>query len=144
MCDIQEMSQTCPVFHQCFTCSDNNYKLRYTLAPANVSNITSCVCVITGFPVPNERPRFTLSPVAHDQRDLSYSQLSHHAFQQYQLGGIPEGHSLKSDSGLVTGGTLWDMDGMAQPVRSCTGSPGNQPVNSHTGLLCLRLNKTIK
>ncbi|CAK6952464.1 myomegalin-like isoform X6 [Scomber scombrus] len=88
-----------------------------------------------GFAVPHDKALFTLSPGACNHHDLSsYSQLSHHAFQQYQLSGIPEGHSLKSDSGLVPGGTLWDMDNMAQQVGSFSGSPGHQPVNSHAGV----------
>ncbi|KAM7379228.1 hypothetical protein PAMP_004793 [Pampus punctatissimus] len=88
-----------------------------------------------GFAAPHDKALFTLSPGARNQHDLSsYSQLSHHAFQQYQLSGIPEGHSLKSDSGLVTGGTLWDMDNMAQQVGSFSGSPGHQPGSSHAGV----------
>ncbi|XP_039998702.1 myomegalin-like isoform X3 [Xiphias gladius] len=88
-----------------------------------------------GFEVPHDKPLFTLSPGAQNHHDLSsYSLLSPHAFQQYQLGGIPEGHSLKSDSGLVTGGTLWDMEHMVQPVRSYSGSSGHQPGNSNAGV----------
>ncbi|XP_070701394.1 myomegalin-like isoform X2 [Pempheris klunzingeri] len=88
-----------------------------------------------GFAVPHDAALFTLTPGAHNQHNLSsYSQLSHHAFQQYQLGGIPEGHSLKSDSGLVTGGTLWDMENMVQPVGSYSGSPGHQQGSSHAGV----------
>lgn len=94
-----------------------------------------CVFMVTGFEVPHDKPLFTLSPGAQNHHDLSsYSLLSPHAFQQYQLGGIPEGHSLKSDSGLVTGGTLWDMEHMVQPVRSYSGSSGHQPGNSNAGV----------
>ncbi|XP_070831104.1 myomegalin-like isoform X8 [Chaetodon trifascialis] len=88
-----------------------------------------------GFAVPHDKALFTLSPGAHNQHDLaSYSQLSHHAFQQYQLGGIPEGHSLKSDSGLVPGGSLWDMENMVQHVGSYSGSLGHQQGSSHAGV----------
>ncbi|XP_039671038.1 myomegalin-like isoform X7 [Perca fluviatilis] len=88
-----------------------------------------------GFAVPHDKALFPLSPGAHNQHDLSsYSQLSHHAFQQYQLGGIPEGHSLKSDSGLVTGGTLWDMENMAQQVGGYSGPSGLQQGSSHAGV----------
>lgn len=67
----------------------------------------------------------------HNQHNLShYSQISHHAFQQCHLGGLPESHSLKSDSGLVTGRTLWDMDNMA--VGSFSGSTGHQPGHSQS------------
>lgn len=98
--------------------------------------LPSFVCVVTGFAVPHDKALFPLSPGAHNQHDLSssYSQLSHHAFQQYQLGGIPESHSLKSDSGLVTGGTLWDMENMVQPVGSFSGSPAHQQGSGHAGL----------
>ncbi|XP_078119731.1 myomegalin isoform X3 [Sander vitreus] len=88
-----------------------------------------------GFAVPHDKALFPLSPGAHNQHDLSsYSQLSHHAFQQYQLGGIPEGHSLKSDSGLVTGGTLWDMENMVQQVGGYSGPSGHQQGSSHAGV----------
>ncbi|GAA6234826.1 myomegalin-like isoform X5 [Lates japonicus] len=87
-----------------------------------------------GFAVPHDKALFALSHGAHNQHDLSsYSQLSHHAFQQYQLGGIPESHSLKSDSGLVTGGTLWDVENMVHPAGSYSGSSGHQPGGSHAG-----------
>ncbi|XP_031137034.2 myomegalin isoform X8 [Sander lucioperca] len=89
----------------------------------------------SGFAVPHDKALFPLSPGAHNQHDLSsYSQLSHHAFQQYQLGGIPEGHSLKSDSGLVTGGTLWDMENMVQQVGGYSGPSGHQQGSSHAGV----------
>ncbi|XP_029310085.1 myomegalin isoform X3 [Cottoperca gobio] len=85
---------------------------------------------VTGFAVPHDQALFTISPGAHNQHDLSgYSQLSHHAFQQY-----PEGHSLKSDSGPVTGGTLWDMENMVQQVGGFSGSSGYQQGSSHTGV----------
>ncbi|XP_074507165.1 myomegalin-like isoform X2 [Sebastes fasciatus] len=88
-----------------------------------------------GFAVPHDNALFTLSPGAHNQHDLSsYSQLSHHAFQQYPLGGVPESHSLKSDSGLVTGGTLWDMENMVQQVGGFSGSPGHQQGSSYAGV----------
>lgn len=98
----------------------------------------SLLCVfmfmVTGFAVPHDKTLFTLSPGAHNQHDLSsYSQLSHHAFQQYQLGGIPEGHSLKSDSGLMTGATLWDMENLIQS-RSFSGASGHQLGSSHPGV----------
>ncbi|XP_032388029.1 myomegalin isoform X4 [Etheostoma spectabile] len=87
------------------------------------------------FAVPHDKPLFPLSPGAHNQHDLSsYSHLSHNAFQQYQLGGIPEGHSLKSDSGLVTGGTLWDMENMVQQVGGYSGPSGHQQGSSHAGV----------
>ncbi|KAM4552804.1 myomegalin isoform 4-T4 [Odontesthes bonariensis] len=82
--------------------------------------------------VAQEKSPFSLSPSAHNQHDLSsYSQLSHHAFQQYQLGGIPEGHSIKSDSGLVTGRPLWDVENFVQPFGSYS---GNQPGSSPAGV----------
>lgn len=88
-----------------------------------------------GFAVPHDKSLFSLSPGAHSQHDRSsYSQLSHHAFQQYQLGGIPESHSLKSDSGLVTGGTLWDMENIAQQIGGYSGSSGHQQGSSHAGV----------
>ncbi|XP_063741186.1 myomegalin-like isoform X1 [Eleginops maclovinus] len=87
-----------------------------------------------GFAVPQDRPLFSLSPGGHNQHDISgYSQLSHHAFQQYPLGGIPENHSLKSDSGLLTAGTLWDMENRGQQVGGYSGS-GHLQGSSHTGV----------
>lgn len=87
--------------------------------------------VVTDFAVPHEKALFTFSPGAHNQHDLSsYSQLSHHAFQQYQLGGIPQGHSMKSDSGLMTGGPLWDVENL---VGGYSGSSGHQPGSSQAG-----------
>ncbi|XP_067385108.1 myomegalin-like isoform X5 [Channa argus] len=87
-----------------------------------------------GFAVPHDKALFSLSPGPHNQHNRSsYSQLSHHAFQQYQLGDIPEGHSLKSDSGLLTGATLWDMENLVLP-GSFSGSAGHQPGSSHEGV----------
>ncbi|XP_054624506.1 myomegalin-like isoform X6 [Dunckerocampus dactyliophorus] len=88
-----------------------------------------------GFPGLHDKPHFPLSPGAHNQCDLSsYGQLSHHAFQQYQLGGLPEGHLLKSDPGLVTGGgTFWDIDNMTQPIGSYSGVAGLHLGNNQTG-----------
>ncbi|XP_034039061.1 myomegalin-like [Thalassophryne amazonica] len=59
------------------------------------------------FAVPQGKAVLTCSGGTPNQSDLpNYSQLSHHAFQQYQLGGALEGHSLKSDSGITTGVNL--------------------------------------
>ncbi|XP_061652408.1 myomegalin isoform X2 [Phyllopteryx taeniolatus] len=90
---------------------------------------------IRGFPDLHGKPRFALSPGSPNQCELSgYSQLPHHTFQQYQLGGIPEGHSLKSDSGLLTGGgAFWDMDNMTQPMGNYSGVPGHLLGSSQTG-----------
>lgn len=100
----------------------------------------SCVLVFTVTGFADDKGLFSLSPGVHTQHNLcSYSQLPHHAFQQYQLGGVPEGHSLKSDSGLVMGATLWDLENSVQP-GSFSGSPGQQPGSSHAGgteLCCL-------
>lgn len=99
--------------------------------PCHDSHTSLCMCA-AGFAVPHEKALFTLSPGAHNQHDLSsYSQLSHHAFQQYQLGGIPEGHPMNSDSGLLTGGPLWDA---VQPAGSYSVSPGHQPGSSPAGV----------
>ncbi|XP_035803441.2 myomegalin isoform X3 [Amphiprion ocellaris] len=88
-----------------------------------------------GFTVPHDKTLFTVTPGGHNQHDLSsYSQLSHHAFQQYQLGGIPEGHSLNSDSGLMTGGPLWDVENLVQPAGGYSGSSGHQPGSSQAGV----------
>ncbi|XP_069368003.1 myomegalin-like isoform X12 [Paralichthys olivaceus] len=87
------------------------------------------------FAHPHDKTLFTPLPSVHNQHDLSsYSLLSHHAFQQHQLGGIPVGLSLKSDSGPVSGGTLWGMENMVQQVGSYPGSSGHQPGSSHTGV----------
>uniref|UniRef100_A0AAZ1X0E4 Myomegalin-like n=1 Tax=Oreochromis aureus TaxID=47969 RepID=A0AAZ1X0E4_OREAU len=85
-----------------------------------------------GFPEAHDKALFTLSPDHHNQHGLSsYSQLSHHAFQPYQLGGIPTGHLMKSDSGLMSGGPLWDMENL---VGSYSGSSAHQPGSSQTGV----------
>ncbi|XP_068427417.1 myomegalin-like isoform X2 [Clinocottus analis] len=87
-----------------------------------------------GFAVPHNQAQFGLASGAHIQHDLSsYSQQSHHAFQQYPLGGIPEGHSMKSDSGLVTGRTLWDVENMVPQVGSYSGSFGHHRGSSPAG-----------
>lgn len=91
-----------------------------------------CVCGVTGFAAPHGKALFPLPPGAHNQHGIStYSQLSHHAFQQYQLGAITEGHSLKSDSGLVTGGTLWDVENR---VGGYSASPGHEQGSSQAGM----------
>ncbi|XP_037131629.1 myomegalin isoform X7 [Syngnathus acus] len=83
-----------------------------------------------GFPETSGKPLFALSPGALNQCDLSG--YNHHAFQQYQLGGIPEGHSHKSDSGMMTGGgTFWDN--MTQSMGNYSGIPGPILENSQTG-----------
>ncbi|XP_034412300.1 LOW QUALITY PROTEIN: myomegalin-like [Cyclopterus lumpus] len=88
-----------------------------------------------GFALPHDKAQFSHTSGAHIQHDLSsYSQQSHHAFQQYQLGGIPEGHSIKSDSGLVTGRSLWDMENMVPQVGGYSGSSGHQQGSSHAGV----------
>lgn len=100
------------------------------------------VFMVTDFS--HDNTLFTLPPGAHNHRDLSsYSQPSHHTFQQYQLGGIPEGHSLKSDSGLMTGAALWDMENVVQSA-SFSGGSGHQPGSSHAGgteLHCVRFSQ---
>ncbi|KAM9719666.1 myomegalin-like isoform 10-T10 [Menidia menidia] len=83
------------------------------------------------FGVAQENSPFSLSSSAHTQPDLSYGHLPHHAFQQYQLGGIPEGHAITSDSGLLSGRPLWDVENFAQPFG---GYPGNQPGGNPTGV----------
>lgn len=88
--------------------------------------------MVTGFAAHHGKALFTLPPGAHNQHSLSsYGQLPHHAFQQYQLGAITEGHSLKSDSGLATGGTLWDVENR---VGSYSGSPGHEQGSSQAGM----------
>ncbi|XP_007567971.1 myomegalin isoform X12 [Poecilia formosa] len=85
-----------------------------------------------GFPVAQDTTLFGLPPGPHNQHDLSsYNQLSHHAFQHYQLGGIPECHSVKSDSGLLRGQPLWDVDSLVQPNGTFS---GNQTPSSQTGV----------
>ncbi|XP_072297435.1 myomegalin isoform X3 [Eucyclogobius newberryi] len=69
----------------------------------------------------NEQSRGSFSLGDHNQLSIiDHNQLSHHAFQQYQL-GMPDDYSLKSDSGLVTGGLLWDTENKAPPVGSYSG-----------------------
>jgi len=69
----------------------------------------------------------------------SYSPLSphhhHHAFQpSYPLGNVPEGHSLKSDSGLLAAGALWDMEHVVPPIQAgYAGTPTFHADNSHAG-----------
>ncbi|KAM9322882.1 myomegalin-like [Pholidichthys leucotaenia] len=88
-----------------------------------------------GFSTPNDRGPFTLSPGALNQHDLSgYSQLPHQAFQQYQLGGIPESYAVKSDSGLMTGEPLRDVENLGQPVGNYSGSSGHHPGSSQAGV----------
>ncbi|XP_077411602.1 myomegalin-like isoform X3 [Vanacampus margaritifer] len=89
-----------------------------------------------GFPDIHGKPLFALSPAAaHGQCQLSgYGQLPHHAFQQYQLGCIPEGPSLKADSGLLAGGgTFWDSSNMTPPLGSYSAIPGAVQESSQTG-----------
>lgn len=95
--------------------------------------ILLCVGALTGF----GKGLFSPSPGAHNLS--SYSQLSQHAFQQYQLSGIPEGHSLPSD---MTGGTSWEMDNMAHSVGSYSGQ-GPQQGCSQTGLTAAIKNKNV-
>ncbi|XP_056149719.1 myomegalin-like [Lampris incognitus] len=88
-----------------------------------------------GYMVPQDKALSTFSPSAHNRHDLSsYSQLSHHAFQQYQLGGVPKDHSLRSDSGLLTGGSPWEIENMVQPIGGYAGSSGHQLGNSQGGV----------
>ena len=84
------------------------------------------MCVLAGLAFPHEKTLFSLSPSVRSQHDNSgYGQMSHGAFPQYQLGGIPGGHSVKSDFGLVTGRPLWDVENFVQPVGSYSGQPGS-------------------
>ncbi|XP_078791021.1 myomegalin isoform X19 [Oryzias latipes] len=79
-----------------------------------------------GLAVPHEKTLFNFSPSPHNRHDLtSYPHLSHHAFPQYQLGGIPEDHSVKSDSGQRP---LWDTENF---VGNYSGHP---PESSQAGL----------
>ncbi|XP_068197034.1 myomegalin-like isoform X3 [Antennarius striatus] len=90
---------------------------------------------IRGFVVTQDKALLPLSPGAHSQHNLSsFGQLSHHAFQQYQLGGVHEGPLLNSDSGLVAGGSLWDMENMAQPIGSFSASPAHQQGGNRAGV----------
>ncbi|XP_061694336.1 myomegalin-like isoform X2 [Syngnathoides biaculeatus] len=88
-----------------------------------------------GFPDLHGNPLFSLPPGAPNQCERSaYSQLPHHTFQQYQLGGIPEGHSFMSDSGLPAGGgAIWDVDNMTQPMGNYSGVPRHLLGSSQTG-----------
>ncbi|XP_060941034.1 myomegalin-like isoform X6 [Limanda limanda] len=86
------------------------------------------------FALPHDKTLFTPFNNQSQHDHSSYSLLSHHAFQQHQLGGIPEGHSFKFDSGPVSGGNLWDMENRVQQVGSFPGSSGHQPGSSHTGV----------
>lgn len=83
----------------------------------------------------------SLSPLpplgTYDRRILgaSYSPLTHHAFPPYQLGSVPEGHSLKSDPGLLAaGGALWDVENVAQPPQAgYSGTSVYRAEHSHSG-----------
>ncbi|KAG7273174.1 hypothetical protein CRUP_019301, partial [Coryphaenoides rupestris] len=57
----------------------------------------------------------------------------HSPFQpSYPLGSVPEGHSLKSDSGLLAAGALWDMENVVPPMQaSYAGTPTFHADNSH-------------
>ncbi|KAK0137352.1 Myomegalin [Merluccius polli] len=82
----------------------------------------------------------SLSPLpplgAHERHTLaSYSPHSHHTFQPYQLGSVPECHSLKSDSGLLMGGALWDTENVVQPMQTgYAGTAAYHADNSHAGV----------
>lgn len=87
--------------------------------------------VFTGLAVPHEKTLFNFSPSPHNRHDLtSYPHLSHHAFPQYQLGGIPEDHSVKSDSGQRP---LWDAENF---VGNYSGHP---PESSQAGMILQKL-----
>lgn len=102
------------------------------VSPVNISLSLSFCYVISGLPLPHDRNLFSLSPGAHNQHDFStFNQPSPHAFQQYQLGGISEGHSLHSDSGLMPGRPLWDTENFVQPVG---GYSGHQTGSSQAGV----------
>ena len=82
--------------------------------------------------------RASLSPLpplgALDRHPLAYSPLSHHAYQPYPLGRLPQSHSLKSDSGLLTGGALWDMENVAPPLQAgYAGASAYHADGSHAG-----------
>ncbi|CAL8312430.1 unnamed protein product [Gadus morhua 'NCC'] len=82
--------------------------------------------------------RASLSPLpplgALDRHPLAYSPLSHHAYQPYPLGRLPQSHSLKSDSGLLTGGALWDMENVAPPMQAgYAGASAYHADGSHAG-----------
>lgn len=95
------------------------------------SALSPSASVLTGLAVPQEKTLFSFSPSPHNLHDLtSYAHLSHHAFPQYQLGGIPEDHSVKSDSGQRP---LWDAENF---VGSYAGYPAE---NSQAGLILQKL-----
>ncbi|XP_029971762.1 myomegalin isoform X3 [Salarias fasciatus] len=82
-----------------------------------------------------DKALFTLPPPPHNQHDLSgYSHISHHAFQQYQPGGIADSHSMKSDPGLLAGGPLWDVESLVQPNVSFSAPSGHQASGSQAGV----------
>ncbi|XP_077470808.1 myomegalin [Stigmatopora argus] len=82
---------------------------------------------IRGFPDAHANPLFNLS-----SDPPGYNQLPHHAFQQYPLGSVPDGQSLKSESGLLTGGgTFWDR--LTQPMGNYSAVPGYLQGNSQPG-----------
>ncbi|XP_008332096.1 myomegalin isoform X3 [Cynoglossus semilaevis] len=88
-----------------------------------------------GFALPEDKPHFTLSPAIHHQHDpCGYSLLSPHAFQQYQLGGIAEAHSVKSDSALMSGVNLWDIENLLPKTGGYGPSSAHQPGSSPTGI----------
>ncbi|KAM8849374.1 myomegalin isoform 3-T3 [Spinachia spinachia] len=80
-----------------------------------------------GYADPHGKALFTLTPGAHIQQ-------SHQACQRYLLDGIPEGRSIKSDSGLVTGRTLWDVENPAEQVGDYSGSSAPQQGSSYAGV----------
>ncbi|XP_077955092.1 myomegalin isoform X3 [Gasterosteus aculeatus] len=80
-----------------------------------------------GYADPHEKALFALSPGPHMQQ-------SHQACQQYLLGGIPTGRSIKSDSGLARGRALWDVDNAAQPVGGYSGSSAPQQGSGYAGV----------
>ncbi|XP_055084661.1 myomegalin isoform X2 [Periophthalmus magnuspinnatus] len=104
------------------------------LSPAPQPRALSANAVRPELDILYEKNRGSFSSGDHNQLNiLNHSQLSHHAFQQYQL-GIPEDYSLKSDSGLVTAGPLWDMESKAPPTLSYSGlteHPGNSLAGMH-------------
>uniref|UniRef100_A0AAV2JUR3 Centrosomin N-terminal motif 1 domain-containing protein n=1 Tax=Knipowitschia caucasica TaxID=637954 RepID=A0AAV2JUR3_KNICA len=57
---------------------------------------------------------------------LNYGQHSHLALQQRQLG-------IQKDSGLATGGLLWEIESKAQPIGSYSGLTEN-PANNGAGM----------
>ncbi|XP_057712549.1 myomegalin [Corythoichthys intestinalis] len=123
--DIRSTEVTCDLHHRALSVMAVRPELDTLYTQLNEQ--------IRGFPDAHGKPLFTLSPDAHLQGDPSgYNQLPHHAFQQYQLGGIPDGQSLKSESGLLTGGgTFWDN--VTQPMGNYSGVPGYLIGNNQTG-----------